>query len=827
MQVLKIEWVRPFHFRAFGETGPITLEDQLTIFYGGNGTGKSSLAEAVEWLLFGYTTRRRKGDNLSKEEYRGTYARNVDDCPVDPFVEASIRLSDGSSHLIRRTMMLPGTGRFDDTQSMLTIDGVAGEFSDIGLSISPVYNPVVAQHGIQDTIHTRPIERYRALSDALGLTDLVALKDALTSARILYRNDPPDRVTIARAETKSLPSRLRDLGLDSIATRWSNGNYQLQQDYAEIISVASALLEQDVEGVQQLVPVLRKAQAREMRRVFDISPFRPRTDSSELLGRLEEQRDQFDGRVGSLVGAVRALIESSLTEFEARYVEFWRSGISILDELGEEQDPRLCPFCEERTVTSDLLKKRCEQVERAAGSLQAKRNLEKKADDCTDVVTEVLRTIGQIRIKSLGDEDRAKLRKVFGKSPELLESFLEACDEFNLTTTDLYEQVETIKQRIRALRSSAEGEQAVEIPSRARQLVDGLEKLLRRFLDSFETYRKAFSEFEPVLRVELSDEQTVRMYTAAISLLEAKSSVAVCAANGQLEDDLLECQRSVAKYVKNKQKEILDIREAEMLSWYERLSPGATTTFSGIEPATDRFILKAECFGMELSAPACLSHSQLNCLGLSIWIPSVTATLSPFQFLVFDDPVQAMDDDHKDSFIIKIVPHLIEQEQVQVVVLTHLKMIADRLRQEHYHLNPCYYCFDSLTADGVQLSEFYPVEDEIRHIKTLMASANEASRKLAVDRIRVLCEHVMREAYLHECGVPLPEEYAVATPSELLKPFAGLSSVSPKKKQGVRGTVKWSDPAHHTDKTWQVPSASNIQPHLSRLENIAKDLELI
>ncbi len=93
MQKVIIEWIRPHCFRAFGECDPIVFEDQLTIFFGGNASGKSSLAEAIEWLLLGYTTRRRKGDDLSKEEYRGSYARNMQNCPDTPFVEAKIRLA--------------------------------------------------------------------------------------------------------------------------------------------------------------------------------------------------------------------------------------------------------------------------------------------------------------------------------------------------------------------------------------------------------------------------------------------------------------------------------------------------------------------------------------------------------------------------------------------------------------------------------------------------------------------------------------------------------------------------------------------------------------
>lgn len=824
MPKMTIEWIRPHCFRAFGRCDPIVLEDQLTIFFGGNGSGKSSLAEAIEWLLLGYTTRRRKGDDLSKEEYRGSYARNMQNCPETPFVEAKIRLSDGTAHLIKRTMILPTSGRFDDTQSELTVDGVSGDFFDIGLSVLPVYNPVVTQHGIQDFIHTRPIDRYRAISDALGLTDLVALKDALDSARSAYRNNPPDKVTKAASETKELRSYLRDLELAAVATRWSEQDYHLEEDYTEIVSTATALVGKDVgPDTEQLLLALRNEQAKEMRRVFDISPFRPRADSDELLQELDKQRATFGSDVDDFVQAAQAVLEVTLTEFEERRIGFWQAGLDLLT----QETPQECPFCEEETITPALIQKRHSQVDRAKGSTEAKKTLSEKAVSCMTTVTEALSIVGQIRTKLLTDEDVTKLKGVFDRSQETLQSFFEACKQFDLVANHVYSQVESINQRIQNLQNVASSAQAAEIPTRAKQLVQDLRKLTKQFSTAFQAYSKAFFEFEPVLRVELADEEEVKKYTAAITLLERRGSVATCAINGQLEDDLLECQRSVAGYVKQKQQEVLSVRESEMLSWFDRLSPGATSSFSGIEPATDRFILKANSFGTELSAPACLSHSQLNCLGLSIWIPSVTAPLSPFQFLLFDDPVQSMDDEHTESFILDIVPYLIEGEGVQVVVLTHLTAIADRLHEEHYHLRHLYYHFDSLSADGVRLSESYVIQDEIRRIKELMASDNEACRALAVDRIRVLCEHIMRGAYLQEHGKPLPEDYAVATASQLLIPFSKLACVSPRKKQGIKATVKWSDPAHHTDKTWQVPSTSNIEPHLHRLEKITKDLGLI
>jgi recombinational DNA repair ATPase RecF len=63
------------NFRGFGSKAEtIRLDRDLVLFFGPNGFGKTSLAEAIEWLFYGFTKRRRQGEGYSKAEYAGTYA---------------------------------------------------------------------------------------------------------------------------------------------------------------------------------------------------------------------------------------------------------------------------------------------------------------------------------------------------------------------------------------------------------------------------------------------------------------------------------------------------------------------------------------------------------------------------------------------------------------------------------------------------------------------------------------------------------------------------------------------------------------------------------
>ena len=63
------------NFRGFGAAAEtIDLDRDLVLFYGPNGHGKTSLAEAIEWLFYGTTKRRQRGEDFSKAEYANTFA---------------------------------------------------------------------------------------------------------------------------------------------------------------------------------------------------------------------------------------------------------------------------------------------------------------------------------------------------------------------------------------------------------------------------------------------------------------------------------------------------------------------------------------------------------------------------------------------------------------------------------------------------------------------------------------------------------------------------------------------------------------------------------
>jgi hypothetical protein len=220
------------------------------------------------------------------------------------------------------------------------------------------------------------------------------------------------------------------------------------------------------------------------------------------------------------------------------------------------------------------------------------------------------------------------------------------------------------------------------------------------------------------------------------------------------------------------------------------------------------------------------SECQLNCLGLSFWLVRATTAGSPFGFIVLDDPVQSMDDDHCEAFLGTVVPSLCDDHKKQVIVLSHERKLIDRLRDLNKDRDVIVYHYDTYEKTGPSITPQINLAVMLAEVKSL-AKGNEANRSSAVDKLRKLGEQFIRDLHLKQTGMPAPPEYDDAKPGELLELFRSISGTLPDEHARLKDTFDFAAPAHHQPAGYVGPVMTNIMPHIDRLRSLMKKYKLL
>lgn len=142
----------------------------------------------------------------------------------------------------RRAVISRRLGQNESSETF--IDGAAAPFSILGITPIEAFYPVVAQHGLQTFVHSKPKDRRDAICAAFGLDELTALKNTLDSARSSFQRTPPRPVTDARRELAASARILGELSeTRELARRWQATPLQLRltEDTQALLDAASAL----------------------------------------------------------------------------------------------------------------------------------------------------------------------------------------------------------------------------------------------------------------------------------------------------------------------------------------------------------------------------------------------------------------------------------------------------------------------------------------------------------------------------------------------------------------------------------------------------------
>ena len=202
-------------FRSFGrDVQTLEFPSPLAVVWGPNSQGKTSLAEAVEFLLTGEIVRRAlmaSGQDEFADALRNAHLPAGTPC----FVQATMIDGGGVSYTIRRTLKTD-YGKKQDCETKLEIDGAAASetaLAGIGLVLSqpPLRAPVLAQHTLGYLFSAKPQDRAGYFKGLLEVTDLDDFRSAVAALEKEFEVVPGRLIVKLQAAIEVAGRHLRPL----------------------------------------------------------------------------------------------------------------------------------------------------------------------------------------------------------------------------------------------------------------------------------------------------------------------------------------------------------------------------------------------------------------------------------------------------------------------------------------------------------------------------------------------------------------------------------------------------------------------------------------
>lgn len=801
-------------FRGFNDEQSLDFGGRLVIYAGPNGSGKTAIGEAIEWLLFGKTLKRTKGDEISKREYAGSYRNLHFRGSSRPYVEAKVVDKAGVAHIIRRELS-------DDESSVLTIDGQAAQ--DLRhFGVGTIYDrPLILQHTLQDFIFMKPKTRYEVLSAMLGLEGLIDFRNAVETAKNEFPKRLPGGAAEAQARSNAILASfkaeplLRPVGLAVEQGNPSDGRKHLVQ--VGLGRVTPGTQEAD------LLPALRAAQAALERAQLDWgrSSLNPlvKPDAHPALAKLpalEEKRHEFEK---SIQEAVRQVAASPEAPADPKRQQFVRLGL----ELRDISHPEQCPFCLQDTLTPEILAqlhKVIEVIPAARAPLAAAKS---GIHELEALLRQQWAGAAELQPRMPSQEESAQIQDISKEAPVPRDAYLASCQAMDEYVILLHQRKKGLDEALRAITAALNEGRAPEgkVPGLATALTNYVDHV-RALPAVANAYAAAYAALDPHVRAKLASAEEVRFLGLITRGLEQWKDLGVACHVTDLQETFQELIRQTRRFIELKQKEILGLRDKEIKNWYDLLNPGAPVGYDQIVPGTDSLELRARSFTAVMMAAPNLSASQLNCIGLAVYFACATRSGSPFHFLLIDDPIQSLDDEHTEAFKKQAIERLLKQD-FQVILLTHMENFADDVERLYRGYQPILYRLTGYTMSGPSISwkgpEIKKLLEEVRKNKD---SVNQGYRMNAVQSLRQFVERFAKDLFVAETGAPVSKKYENESWTRLRDLLRQCKRFDQADEAILEDTHNFTSPYLHTDATiaQKVPSAAQINPHYDAMKRL-------
>jgi len=758
---VKIRNVTIQGFRGFNEERTIDFHDRLTLIYGPNSYGKTSISEAFEWLLYGTTSKVEKAD--SKEEYKGSYRNRHSPESLTPFVKVTF---------VEDKNQIEFRGDLEEGETITRlVNGQYVESWPLEQDLSKVPKPFILQHALQYLLLTGPDERFQGFAQLLGLEELDQIQRNVVSLCTKPESHIPLEVDQLQRGISVLEARLASQpSLTAVEKALKKGKAGLTEAYKAIISECRQRVPPDTEA-ESVLPQLLKIREDAVAKIFQGRITLSDYSEEEKRANAEDENFFFTCITDTFIKNYTGLVALASIQHILDRAQFFDLGIKLL-----EESPAICPFCEQ-SIDDVLLKHIHDKHNDISEEKKRNETLERQRTQIVDSLEQLKRRLSTHQSRHA---DKAANLLAIKPSMEQLKTILVPKHEThsNAVETAISELAAT-KEKLetsynRALEVIGKVETSVTESKEDAALIKTLGKAVVDHIGNAHSYiqviskrASAISEADQILKHELDTLAGTEDISVLIDLREHWHDINKKFEIERILESLKDLRKTVDQYVANKVlKAISSELTSEVMEWYGQIKTTGDPDvhFAGFDIERTkkgdlkarRVQIKAKSYGEDLvSAVSSLSESKLNALGLCLSIATNLKGSTPFEFLIIDDPIQSWDAEHEIQFI-EVIRRLAEQGK-QIILLSHNRSWLNQVRSGCHTLTGRFYEITGYTKAGPHIKELPWIHWKARldEIDAVVKDPHATSVRLqqAEEEIRIAVAQIASELYFKKKGI--------------------------------------------------------------------------
>ena len=807
-------------FRGFNSPRKIEFDDRLTVISAPNSHGKTSITEAFELLIYGQTSKVATAE--SKDEYKDSY-RNRHYAPEDvPYVEACCADSDETEITLRVELHESGIKRF--------LDGEPVDAWPFEAELANAARPFVVQHALKSLLLAAPTDRFKGFARLLGLHEVDLVQQSLVNLCTKPDSHLPHQAKKLLEELDLFVGRLMSIKETTPAGKsLAKGSAGIDDAFAKLQQRGQKLVGEPLEGEELLAGLvtLRNAAAAKVYsgsvKVGELStPDQGRLSAATLRIQGFAAKETIDEYVRLAAGGATDRLRNELSLL----------GIG-LELVGES--PERCPLCQQglgETQRAEMHARHESLVEEVGTGpdldlvrTQVATRLQQLVQD-VEAHAQLLSSRSTELINANTPENSKKISGLIGEGHED-ELFLIAA-----AGTAIGPHHKKLNEAATAVSLAAKVcSDAIHQKAENVAQVEELVRVTAGYLSAATAYDGVVAEVESTL------EEPSRLLQAAVDALAGTTELSLLIevlgnrhnlGRATRIREVLQSLKALRKHVDQAVGQTMEDAFSNELTqavmgWYKRIrtTGDPDVHFSGFSMErtktgkfkSRRVRVAAHSYGVELaSAVSSLSESKLNALGLCMSIATALGSPGPWDFIILDDPIQSWDDDHEIQFV-EVVRRLVEEEDRQVILMSHRDSWIDQVVMGCRSLNGRRYHIGGYSQDGPVITggAWAGVDQRLKEALGIASdlSASPVRLQQAEEELRITASQLAAEAAKVKLGRPVGAHNLNKDRVRAILTEAGCDA---RLVDRVVATFNTTDDAHHAPKGYE-PNRERIRQY--------------